>query len=164
MKRAPMSKTVVFFNSRFSLLLSAIRLHLESCASQELSAWKAANVNMLSRLRTGWELALENLGKVLKLKDAVSYQEGSIVSRTLIDKESGTVTLFAFDGGQALSEHTAPFDALVIVVEGEVDITISGNVSHLKEGEMTILPALKPHALKAVTRVKMALVMIRSQN
>jgi quercetin dioxygenase-like cupin family protein len=119
---------------------------------------------MLSRLRTGWELALENLGKVLKLKDAVSYQEGSIVSRTLIDKESGTVTLFAFDGGQALSEHTAPFDALVIVVEGEVDITISGNVSHLKEGEMTILPALKPHALKAVTRVKMALVMIRSQN
>jgi quercetin dioxygenase-like cupin family protein len=118
---------------------------------------------MLSRFRTVWEFALENLGKVLKLKDAVSYQEGSIVSRTLIDKESGTVTLFAFDEGQALSEHTAPFDALVIVVDGEVDITISGNVSHLKEGEMTIMPAQKPHALKAMTRFKMALVMIRSQ-
>jgi quercetin dioxygenase-like cupin family protein len=111
----------------------------------------------------GWELALENLGKVLKIKDAVIYQQGSIVSRSLIDKGSGTVTLFAFDEGQALSEHTTPFDALVIVVDGEVDITISGVVSHLKEGEMIIMPANKPHALRAVKRFKMALVMIRSK-
>lgn len=106
---------------------------------------------------------MENLGKVLKLKDAVAYQEGSIVSRTLIDKESGTVTLFAFDEGQALSEHTAPFDALVIVVDGEVDLTISGIMSHLQEGEIIIMPANKPHALKAVKQFKMALIMIRSQ-
>jgi quercetin dioxygenase-like cupin family protein len=106
---------------------------------------------------------LENLGKVMKLKDAVTYQEGSIVSRTLIDKGSGMVTLFAFDEGQALSEHTTPFDALVIVVDGEVDITVSGVVSHMKEGEMIIMPANKPHALKAVKQFKMALVMIRGK-
>lgn len=106
---------------------------------------------------------MENLSKVLKLKDAVACQEGSIVSRTLIDKENGTVTLFAFDEGQALSEHTAPFDALVIVADGEVDITISGIVSHLQEGEIIIMPANKPHAVKAVKQFKMALIMIRSQ-
>lgn len=106
---------------------------------------------------------MENLGKVMALRDSVIYQEGSIVSRTLIDKGSGTVTLFAFDEGQALSEHTTPFDALVIVVDGEVDVTISGVVSHLKEGEMIIMPANKPHALKAAKRFKMALVMIRSK-
>jgi quercetin dioxygenase-like cupin family protein len=105
---------------------------------------------------------LEALGRVLKLKDAVAFQEGSIVSRTLIDKDNGTVTLFAFDEGQALSEHTAPFDALVIAVEGEVGITLSGISSHLREGEMIVLPANKSHALKALKRFKMLLVMVRS--
>jgi len=100
--------------------------------------------------------------KVANLAGLVSYQENSIVSRTLIDRETGTVTLFAFDEGQALSEHTAPFDALVYIVDGEADIVISGKGLHLKEGEMTIIPAKKPHAVKAVKRFKMLLIMVRS--
>ena len=95
------------------------------------------------------------------LTDLVNYQEGSVVSRTLIEKKAGTVTLFAFAEGQGLSEHTAPYDALVYIINGEADITISGKTIRLKNGEMTILPANKPHALKAVTRFKMMLVMIR---
>lgn len=105
---------------------------------------------------------MDTNSRVLSLKDAVGYQEGSVVSRTLIDKENGTVTLFAFDEGQGLSEHTAPFDALVITVDGEGEITVSGVTSQLKEGEMIVLPAGKPHAVKAVKRFKMFLVMIRS--
>jgi len=105
---------------------------------------------------------LDTHSRVLSLKDAVGYQEGSVVSRTLIDKENGTVTLFAFDEGQGLSEHTAPFDALIITVDGEGEVTISGVTSRLKEGEMIVLPAGKPHAVKAVKRFKMVLVMIRS--
>lgn len=100
--------------------------------------------------------------KVSRLKDLVSYQEGSIVSRTIIDKETGTVTLFAFDEGQGLSEHTAPFDAMVYVVEGEVEITISGKPYRLKEGDLIVMPANEPHALKALSRFKMLLVMVRS--
>jgi len=105
---------------------------------------------------------LDTNSRVLSLKDAVGYQGGSVVSRTLIDKENGTVTLFAFDEGQGLSEHTAPFDALIITVDGEGEVTISGVTSGLKEGEMIILPAGKPHAVKAVRRFKMLLVMIRN--
>ncbi len=101
-------------------------------------------------------------GRVLKLADLVGYQEGSVVSRTLIDKKTGTVTLFAFDQGQGLSEHTTPFDALVFLLDGEAEVTISGEGYHLKEGDMVIMPANEPHALKAVQRFKMALVMIRS--
>ena len=96
------------------------------------------------------------------LADLIGYQEGSVVSRTIIDKDAGTVTLFAFDEGQGLSEHTAPFDALVYSLEGEVEITISGKKFPLTKGEMIIMPANKPHALKATKRFKMLLTMIKS--
>ena len=99
----------------------------------------------------------------MNLKELVAYQKGAVVSRTLVDQETGTVTLFAFDEKQGLSEHTAPYDALVITVEGEADITISGKPFHLGEGEMIIMPANEPHALRAVTRFKMILIMIRTR-
>ncbi|MEA2040658.1 MAG: cupin domain-containing protein [Thermodesulfobacteriota bacterium] len=95
------------------------------------------------------------------LADMVNYQEESVVSKTLIKKETGTVTLFAFDRGQGLSEHIAPFDALVYVLDGKVEIKISGNPIILKQGEMIIMPANEPHALKAINRFKMMLTMIR---
>lgn len=97
-----------------------------------------------------------------RLTDLIEYQEASIVSRTLIDKKAGTVTLFAFDEQQGLSEHTAPYDAMVQIIDGEVEITISGKTHHVKEGEMIIMPANKPHALKAIKRFKMLLTMIRT--
>ncbi len=100
-------------------------------------------------------------GTVLKYGDLVAYQDGSIVSRTLIDKDAGTVTVFAFDQGQGLSEHTAPFDALVQVIDGEVEISISGEPRLVRAGEMIIMPGGKPHALKAVGKFKMVLIMIR---
>jgi quercetin dioxygenase-like cupin family protein len=100
--------------------------------------------------------------EAFKLADLVSYQGGSIVSRTLLDKPSGTVTLFAFDQGQGLSEHTAPFDALVQLIDGQAEIVISGKPVHLKEGELVIMPANQPHALKATKKFKMVLIMIRS--
>lgn len=92
----------------------------------------------------------------------VDYQDGSVVSHTIINKKTGTVTLFAFDEGQGLSEHTAPFDALVFLLDGEAEVAISGKSIRLKEGEMVIMPANKPHALKAVKKFKMVLTMIRS--
>ena len=97
-----------------------------------------------------------------KVADLVSYQEGSIVSREIVKKPTGTVTLFAFDKGQSLSEHTAPFDALVQVLEGEAEITIAGNPHRVEGGEMILMPAQQPHALKALQRYKMILTMIRS--
>jgi quercetin dioxygenase-like cupin family protein len=97
-----------------------------------------------------------------KLADLIDYQGASVVSRTIIDKKAGTVTLFAFDEGQGLSEHTAPYDALVQVLEGEADITISGKPIRVRQGEITIMPANEPHSLTAVTRFKMILTMIRS--
>jgi quercetin dioxygenase-like cupin family protein len=100
--------------------------------------------------------------KTVRMIDLANYQEGSIVSRTIVDRKAGTVTLFAFDEGQGLSEHEAPYDALVHILEGEAEITISGKDIHAKEGEMVIMPAKKPHALKALTRFKMLLTMIRS--
>jgi quercetin dioxygenase-like cupin family protein len=100
--------------------------------------------------------------KVSSLTDLVKYQDGSVVSKTLIKKETGTVTLFAFDQGQGLSEHTAPFDALVCVLDGKVEIMISGTPYVLKTGEMIILPVNEPHSLQAVKRFKMMLTMIRS--
>jgi len=102
------------------------------------------------------------IAKAQNLSDLISYQEGSVVSRTIIDKETGTVTLFAFDENQGLSEHTTPYDAIVYVVDGEVEVTISGKPVMLKQGEMTIMPANKPHALAAKTRFKMLLIMIKS--
>jgi quercetin dioxygenase-like cupin family protein len=100
--------------------------------------------------------------QVTRLVDLADYQEGSIVSRTIIDKKTGTVTFFAFDEGQGLSEHTAPFDALVHVLDGETEIVISGKPFRLRAGEMVIMPANDPHALKAITKFKMILTMIRS--
>jgi quercetin dioxygenase-like cupin family protein len=96
------------------------------------------------------------------LTDLIDYQEGSVVSRIIIDKKAGTITLFAFDNGQGLSEHTAPYDALVCVLDGEAEVTISGKPIRLKKGELTIMPANEPHALSATTKFKMLLVMIRS--
>jgi quercetin dioxygenase-like cupin family protein len=92
----------------------------------------------------------------------VDYQEGSVVSRTLIDKPSGTVTLFAFAAGQGLSEHTAPFDAMVNVIDGDAEVTIAGHLFRLKSGDFIIMPAGKPHALRALNRFKMVLTMIKS--
>ncbi|KAF0218616.1 MAG: hypothetical protein FD174_2709 [Geobacteraceae bacterium] len=100
--------------------------------------------------------------QVLTMTDLIGYQDGSVVSRTLIDKKVGTITLFAFDEGQGLSEHTAPFDAFVQVVDGEAEITISGTEYALHAGQMIIMPANHPHAVKAAKRFKMLLVMIRS--
>ena len=92
----------------------------------------------------------------------VAYQDGAVVSREIIRKPAGNVTLFAFGEGQGLSEHTAPFDALVQVLEGEAEIMVSGQPHHMRGGEMIFLPACQPHALKAIQRFKMMLTMIRS--
>ncbi len=97
-----------------------------------------------------------------RLAAAVDYQEGSVVSRTIIKKKTGTVTVFAFDEGQGLSEHTAPFDALVHIVDGEAEITVSGDGFTVRSGEFAILPADEPHALQALARFKMVLTMIKS--
>ncbi|MGB2770029.1 MAG: cupin domain-containing protein [Candidatus Zixiibacteriota bacterium] len=98
----------------------------------------------------------------MSLSERVEYQKDSIVSGEIIKKKTGTVTLFAFDQGQGLSEHTAPFDALVYVVDGEAEITISGKPFRLTEGEMIVMPANEPHALSANKKFKMLLIMVRS--
>ncbi len=99
---------------------------------------------------------------VIRLVDAIDYQEGSVVSKTIINQKTGNVTLFAFDKGQDLSEHTSPFDALVYVIDGVAEITISGQPIRVSAGEMIIMPAHEPHALLALEPFKMLLVMIRS--
>jgi quercetin dioxygenase-like cupin family protein len=102
------------------------------------------------------------MARVLEPGDFITYQEGSVVSRTLIDKKVGTITLFAFGEGEGLSEHTAPFDAFIQIIDGSAEITVAG-VSHVVQaGRMIILPANQPHALKALERFKMLLVMIRA--
>jgi quercetin dioxygenase-like cupin family protein len=106
----------------------------------------------------------ELLAQVVDTTDLVQYQTGTIVSRTLIKKPSGTVTLFAFDAGQELSEHTAPFDALALVLDGETEITIAGQPMRLSAGQMVIMPADKPHAVKAVKQFKMMLIMVREKS
>jgi quercetin dioxygenase-like cupin family protein len=100
--------------------------------------------------------------QVEQLVGLIAYQAGSVVSREIVSRPTGTVTLFAFDAGQGLSEHTAPFDAMVSVLDGEVEITISGKKYALRTGDMIVMPANQPHALKAVTRFKMLLAMIKS--
>ncbi len=102
------------------------------------------------------------VAEVAKLQGMIEYQEGSVVSRTLIDKKAGTVTLFAFDAGEGLSEHTVPYDAMVQILDGEAEVAISGERFRLGPGEMIIMPANKPHALTALTRFKMLLIMIHS--
>jgi len=101
------------------------------------------------------------LGRALSAKDLVDYAKGAVVSRTLIDKSAGTVTLFAFDKGEGLSEHTAPFDALVLILDGQAKISVSGKPNLVNTGQLIIMPARKPHALKAIKKFKMALVMVR---
>ena len=100
--------------------------------------------------------------EVKELVDLLQYQDGSIVSRVLLKNKGGTVTLFAFDVGESLSEHTAPFDALVVVTDGEADIGIAGESFKVRQGETIILPANQPHAVKAATKFKMLLIMIRA--
>lgn len=102
------------------------------------------------------------LGQAMELVGLIEYQQGSVVSRTIIDKTAGTLTLFAFGEGQGLSEHTAPFDALVYILDGEAEVIISGKSLHLKDGDMVIMPADEPHALRATKKFKMLLVMIKS--
>jgi quercetin dioxygenase-like cupin family protein len=101
------------------------------------------------------------LGKAINLLDFVKYQDGAVVSREILKKGTGTLTLFAFDEGQGLSEHTAPFDATVQILDGEAEITISGVVRTVKAGELIIMPANEPHALHAAKKFKMLLIMIR---
>jgi len=102
------------------------------------------------------------VAQAVNLAELIDYQAGSVVSRTLLDKETGIVTLFAFDQGEGLSEHTAPYDAIVYILEGEAEVAISGKPIQLKKDELTIMPANKPHVLSAVTKFKMFLIMIRS--
>jgi quercetin dioxygenase-like cupin family protein len=100
--------------------------------------------------------------RAAEVTELVTYQAGAIVSREIVKKPTGTVTVFAFDEGQGLSEHTAPFDALVQVLEGEAIITVSGKAHRLQGGGLILMPANQPHALKAIRRLKMILTMIRS--
>lgn len=101
-------------------------------------------------------------GKAFNLQNHIEYAQDSVVSKTLIKKEIGTITLFAFDKGQGLSEHTAPFDAVVHILDGKAEITIGGEPQVVRQGEMLIMPANISHALQAVEQFKMVLVMIRS--
>lgn len=106
---------------------------------------------------------MENVvGQAEKLMNLVNYQNDSVVSKEIIKKDTGTVTLFAFDKGQGLSEHTAPFDALVYIINGEAEVIISGKSFYPKNGDTIIMPANKPHSLKAIKRFKMMLIMIKS--
>lgn len=102
------------------------------------------------------------LGKPLEITSLIDYQEASVVSKIILKKETGTVTLFAFDKGQLLSEHTAPFDALIYIADGKAEVTISGEANIVKSGEIIVMPANKPHSVKALERFKMVLVMIKS--
>ncbi|HPH35958.1 MAG TPA: cupin domain-containing protein, partial [Methanoregulaceae archaeon] len=100
-------------------------------------------------------------GKVLSLKDLVDYQEGTVASRMIINRKAGSITLFSFDENEGLSEHTAPYDATVTILEGECEVWIAGQTLQMKSGDTIIFPANAPHALSAITRFKMTLTMIR---
>ena len=103
------------------------------------------------------------IGEVMNVKGLVDYQEGSVVSRMVTNKKAGTVTVFAFDAGEGLSEHSAPFDALVVGLEGEAEIPIGGESHIVKEGDMLIMPANVPHAVNPITKFKMLLVLIHAE-
>jgi quercetin dioxygenase-like cupin family protein len=107
-------------------------------------------------------IAERDSGGLLSFTGSIEYQDGAVVSRTILKHDSGSVTLFAFDAGQGLSEHTTPHEALVQIVEGEAEITISGRTHRVKQGEMIRMPAGEPHAVRAATRFKMILTMIRN--
>ena len=104
----------------------------------------------------------QDFPNALRLVDLVNYQKDAVVSKTLIEQKTGTVTLFAFDKGQGLSEHTAPYNALVYIVDGQAQIIIANNSYQLMKGEIIIIPANEPHAITALKRFKMLLIMIRS--
>ena len=106
--------------------------------------------------------AAVKLAEVRALDELLRFQEGAIVSRVLLKNQGGTITLFAFDAGEGLSEHTAPFDALVLITEGEAEVTVARETFRVREGETITLPAGRPHALKAVSKFKMLLIMIRA--
>jgi quercetin dioxygenase-like cupin family protein len=140
--------------------------------SGQLQFWLNENAllnlvkSVLSRKKEAKMTEKESNNRALKVQsmaDLVNYQDGSVVSREIIRKSTGTVTLFAFDEGQGLSEHTAPFDALVYVVDGQVEVLISGKAHHLNQGDFVILPANETHALRALSKFKMLLVMIKSE-
>ncbi len=113
------------------------------------------------RAEENWMTAERDSGGLISFTGSIEYQEGAVVSRTILKHDSGSVTLFAFDVGQGLSEHTSPHEGLVQIVEGQAEITLSGRAHVVKRGELFRLPAGEPHALKAVTRFKMILTMIR---
>jgi quercetin dioxygenase-like cupin family protein len=100
-------------------------------------------------------------GNTKELRGIVEYQDGSIVSREIIKKDTGTVTIFAFDAGQGLSEHTVSFDALVYIIDGEAEVRIGENTHRVREGNMIIMPANRPHSLQAIKRFKMLLVLVK---
>jgi quercetin dioxygenase-like cupin family protein len=102
------------------------------------------------------------VAEIVRLMELVNYQDGAVVSRTLVHRATGTVTLFAFDEGQGLSEHTAPFDALAHVLEGDAEITVSGKPLRTTAGDAVLMPANQPHSLKALSKFKMLLTMIHS--
>jgi quercetin dioxygenase-like cupin family protein len=110
----------------------------------------------------GAEPACPEWSRGARLAELAAYQEGAVVSRTLVNQKTGTVTLFAFDAGQSLSEHTAPFDALAELLEGEAEIVIGGRSHRLAGGDIILMPANVPHAVKATSPFKMLLIMIRS--
>ncbi len=107
------------------------------------------------------EKRTELRGKILRLADLVAYQDGTVASRMIINKPSGSITLFSFDEDEGLSEHTAPYDATVTILDGECEVWVAGETFQMKEGETIIFPANVPHALSAITRFKMSLTMIR---
>ncbi|MDD3622748.1 MAG: cupin domain-containing protein [Methanofollis sp.] len=107
------------------------------------------------------EVRAELKGRVLSLKDLIEYQEGTVASRMIVNRPVGTITLFSFDADEGLSEHTAPYDAVVTVLDGECEVWLAGETHQMKEGETIIFPAHAPHALSAVTRFKMMLTMFR---
>jgi len=107
------------------------------------------------------EIEATLIGEPFALADHIGYADGSVVSKTLLKKDTGNITLFSFDKGQGLAEHTSPFDAVVQILDGKAEISIDGTAMAVRSGEMLVMPAHKPHALHAVERFKMLLVMIR---
>jgi len=107
-------------------------------------------------------MKINNLSKIFKINDLVNYQEGSIVSKTVLNEDNGTITLFGFDEGQSLSEHTAPFDALLYIIDGKAEIIISGKKYLLNKDEFIIMPKNEPHAVNSINKFKMMLIMIKS--
>lgn len=133
------------------------------CGKRKDTVIEFTTVVLMSEIvKRGEAENIDLAGRKLKLVDLIGYRDKSVVSRTLVDEETGSITLFAFDAGHGLSEHAAPFDALVHILDGEAEVVISEKPVHLRVGESIIMPANKPHTLKAIKKFKMLLVMIRS--